>query len=227
MADRSCRGALRSSRCTPHLCFLLALRVRRNVVIASLVSISAMFAIWGLFSWLPSMLAQPVAMGGAGLGNKSNLFLIVMNAGSFCGYLGFGLLADRFSRKSVYLTFLLTAAVAVTFYASTRNLTVLFLAGPIVGFFGAGHVAGFGAITGELFPLNIRATAQGFTYNIGRGVSALAPLAIGHVADMYGFTRAFYFTAGAYVVTAFFVALFPAAPGKPATESELQEVQAA
>ena len=218
---------LSGHRDAPRISALLAPGVRRNVVIASLVSISAMFAIWGLFSWLPSMLAQPVAVGGAGLGNKSNLFLIVMNAGSFCGYLGFGLLADRFSRKSVYLTFLLTAAVAVAFYASTRNLTVLFLAGPIVGFFGAGHVAGFGAITGELFPLNIRATAQGFTYNIGRGVSALAPLAIGHVADLYGFTRAFYFTAGAYVVTAFFVALFPAAPGKPATESELQEVQAA
>jgi MFS family permease len=209
----------------PKLSGLLAPGVGRNVLVASLVSIFAMFAIWGLFSWLPSMLALPVTAGGAGLGNRSNAFIIVMNLGSFCGYLSFGVLADRFSCKGVYLSFLLTAAVAVALYASTRNLYVLFIAGPIVGFFGAGHVAGFGAVTGELFPLKIRATAQGFTYNIGRGVSALAPLAIGRVADIYGFTRAFYFTAGAYVVTAFFVMLFPGKPNQHVTEPDLQAVQ--
>jgi MFS family permease len=214
-------------RPAPRLSALLAPGIRRNVVVASLVSISAMFAIWGLFSWLPSMLAQPVAIGGAGLGNKSNLFIVVMNLGSFCGYLSFGVLADKFPRKRVYLTFLFTAAVAVALYASTRNLYALFLAGPIVGFFGAGHVAGFGAITGELFPLDIRATAQGFTYNIGRGVSALAPLAIGHVADLYGFTRAFYFTAVAYLVTALCVMMFPGKPKQQVlVENEFETIRA-
>jgi MFS family permease len=212
-------------RAAPRLSELLAPGVRRNVVVASLVSISAMFAIWGLFSWLPSMLALPTELGGAGLGNKSNLFIIVMNVGSFCGYLSFGVLADKFSRKRVYISFLLTAAVVVALYASTRNLYALFIAGPVVGFFGAGHVAGFGAVTGELFPLNIRATAQGFTYNIGRGLSALAPLAIGHVADHYGFTRAFYFTAGAYVATALFVMMLPYKPKHKIIESDLQAVQ--
>lgn len=223
---RSARSkVLAGKQAAPKLSSLVAPGIRRNVVVASLVSISAMFAIWGLFSWLPSMLALPVATGGAGLGNRSNLFIIVMNLGSFCGYLSFGVLADKFSRKRVYITFLLTAAVAVALYASTRNLVALFLAGPIVGFFGAGHVAGFGAVTGDLFPVHIRATAQGFTYNIGRGLSALAPYAIGRVADLYGFTHAFYFTAVAYVVTAIFVMMFPGRPRRPVVEGELQAVQ--
>jgi MFS family permease len=216
---------LSGKREVPSLAGLLAPGVRRNVVIASFVSIFAMFAIWGLFSWVPSMLAQPVAVGGAGLGNRSNLFIIVMNLGSFCGYLCFGILADKFSRKSVYLTFLLTAAVAVILYASTHNPTVLFLAGPVVGFFGAGHMAGFGAVTGELFPVDIRATAQGFTYNIGRGISALAPFAIGRVADSFGFTRAFYVTAAAYVATALCVMLFPGREKQRLMEPGLQTAQ--
>jgi MFS family permease len=216
---------LSGKREAPSLAGLLAPGVRRNVVIASFVSIFAMFAIWGLFSWVPSMLAQPVAVGGAGLGNRSNLFIIVMNLGSFCGYLCFGILADKFSRKSVYLTFLLTAAVAVILYASTHNPTVLFLAGPVVGFFGAGHMAGFGAVTGELFPVDIRATAQGFTYNIGRGISALAPFAIGRVADSFGFTRAFYVTAAAYVATALCVMLFPGREKQRLMEPGLQTAQ--
>jgi len=224
---RNARAEVTSGKtAAPRLSGLFAEGVRRNVLIASLVSISAMFAIWGLFSWLPSMLALPISAGGAGLGNKSNLFIIVMNLGSFCGYLSFGMLADKFSRKRVYIAFLLTAAVSVTLYASTRNLYALFLAGPIVGFFGAGHVAGFGAITGELFPLKIRATAQGFTYNIGRGISALAPLAIGHVADVYGFTRAFNLTAVAYVLTALFVLLFPSGPRRQVIDEKFQPVQA-
>jgi MFS family permease len=216
---------LSGKREAPSLAGLLAPGVRRNVVIASFVSTFAMFAIWGLFSWVPSMLAQPVAVGGAGLGNRSNLFIIVMNLGSFCGYLCFGILADKFSRKSVYLTFLLTAAVAVILYASTHNPTVLFLAGPVVGFFGAGHMAGFGAVTGELFPVDIRATAQGFTYNIGRGISALAPFAIGRVADSFGFTRAFYVTAAAYVATALCVMLFPGREKQRLMEPGLQTAQ--
>jgi MFS family permease len=216
---------LSGKREAPRLSGLLAPGVRRNVVIASFVSTFAMFAIWGLFSWVPSMLAQPVAVGGAGLGNRSNLFIIVMNLGSFCGYLCFGILADKFSRKSVYLTFLLTAAVAVILYASTHNPTVLFLAGPVVGFFGAGHMAGFGAVTGELFPVDIRATAQGFTYNIGRGISALAPFAIGRVADSFGFTRAFYVTAAAYVATALCVMLFPGREKQRLMEPGLQTAQ--
>ena len=151
----------------------------------------------------------------------------MLNLGSFCGYLSFGYFADKFTRKSVYVTFLLVSAVAVVLYTSTRNLYVLFLAGPILGFFGAGHVAGFGVVTGELFPQSIRATAQGFTYNIGRGVSALAPLAIGHVADLYGFTKAFYFTAAAYALTALCVTLFPNTSARsPKVADETLAIQA-
>ena len=118
----------------------------------------------------------------------------------------FGTLADRFSRKKIYMTYVAMAAVLVMVYASTRNATALFLIGPAVGFFGAGHFAGYGVLTGALFPTAIRATAQGFSYNIGRGISAIAPFTIGKIVDMYGFTAAFYLTAVFYLLT--FLSLF-------------------
>ncbi len=90
----------------------------------------------------------------------------------------------------------------------------LLLIGPLIGFFGAGHFSGFRIITGELFPTRIRATAQGFTYNIGRGISALAPYTIGKLADMYGFSAAFQVTAVMYLLTGVCVFLLPETRGR-------------
>ena len=42
-----------------------------------------------------------------------------------------------------------------------RNPLVLLALGPFVAFFGTGHFSGFGALTAELYPTTIRATAQG------------------------------------------------------------------
>ena len=49
---------------------------------------------------------------------------------------------------------------------------LLLVLGPFVAFFATGYFSGFGAVTAEIYPTAIRATAQGFTYNIGRLASA-------------------------------------------------------
>jgi MFS family permease len=184
--------------------------IRRSVLVSSLLSVCAMFASWGLFLWIPPLLSLPVERGGAGLGaGQFPLFLFVMHSGSFAGYLAFGALADRFSRKKIYLTYVALAAVLVVIYAGTRNPTALFFIGPFVGFFGAGHFSGYGVLTAGLFPTSVRATAQGFSYNIGRGISAIAPFTVGKMVDMYGFTSAFYLTAVFYVLTFFALLAVP------------------
>jgi hypothetical protein len=53
-----------------------------------------------------------------------------------------------------------------------------------------------------LYPTSIRATAQGFCYNIGRIASAAAPFTVGKLATTQGFAVAFAITGAAYLLGA-------------------------
>jgi hypothetical protein len=44
----------------------------------------------------------------------------------------------------------------------------------------------FGSYFAELFPTHLRPSGAGFCYNVGRGLSAFAPLALGSVAVAFG-----------------------------------------
>ena len=164
--------------------------------LATSVTSCVLFAYWGLFTWIPSYLSSPVSRGGAGMSVvQSSGWIVPMQIGSFFGYTLFGFLADRFGRRPVFLTFVLSAAVLAPIYGQWgRHQTALMLMGPLIGFFGHGYFSVFGAMLAELFPAAIRATAQGLCYNVGRAASALAPFTIG---TALAFTSVFFAVGGA------------------------------
>jgi MFS family permease len=86
-----------------------------------------------------------------------------------------------------------------------------------VAFFGTGFFSGYAAIASELFPGEIRATAMGLSYNIGRGLSAIAPLAVGSIATRFGFSPAFFLLAGAFLAAALLALLLPETRGRQLT----------
>jgi MFS family permease len=177
---------------------------------------ATMFAWWGLFSWLPTFLGRPVAEGGAGLSVvRSSGWIVLMQVGMWCGYVTFGVIADRAGRKRTYVAYLLTAAVLVPIYAHTRAPTLLLVLGPLVAFFGTGYFSGFGGMTAELFPTAVRATAQGLTYNLGRGVSACAPVLVGSLAGSHGLSSALTLTSAAFLLAAALWRWIPETSGRP------------
>ncbi len=187
----------------------------RNTLIATFMNAGTMFAWWGLFTWIPSYLRLPPEEGGAGLTIVgSSVWIIVLTIGQWFGYVTFGFVADAMGRKRAYLIYLLTAAVLVPIYGSTRNPTALLVLGPFLAFFGTGYFSGFGTISAELFPTRIRATAQGLTYNIGRIASAAAPFVVGKLAETYGLGMAFNVTAAGFLFSAALAAFLPETRGK-------------
>lgn len=189
--------------------------LRRNGVIATAMNACTMFGYWGLFTWIPAYLALPVSEGGRGLGlMKTTAWLIVMGVGKWLGYTIFGFSADAFGRRKSYVAYLLIAAILVPIYGLTHTPLWLLVLGPLVAFFGTGYFSGFGAIVSELFPTEIRATAMGTSYNVGRGISALAPLTIGLLAHRFGLGPSFFLLAGAFFLAAMLALALPETKGK-------------
>jgi MFS family permease len=189
--------------------------VRWNGVVATLMNGCTMFGYWGLFTWIPGYLALPAAQGGRGLGVAASLaWVLVMAPGKWLGYILFGFSADAIGRRRSYVSYLVVAAALVPLFGSTRSLAALLVMAPLVGFFGTGYFSGFAAIASELFPTEVRATAMGVSYNLGRGFAALAPVAVGWVAARHSFFAAFLLLAAAFLLGAVLALLLPETKGK-------------
>jgi MFS family permease len=175
----------------------------RLTLLLTLMNAATMFGWWGLNLWVPGYLSLPVDQGGVGLTPETMaMFVVAMQVGMWLGYVTFGFIGDRVGRKRAYIVYVLLASVLLPLYGATRDPRLLLALGPFVAFFGTGYFAGFGAITAEVYPTAVRATAQGFTYNIGRVASAVAPFVVGSLAGTEGFGAAFAVTGSAFLLAA-------------------------
>ena len=187
----------------------------RLTVAVTVMNAFTMFAWWGFNLWLPGYLSLPPAQGGVGLTTGvMSVFVFVMQIGMWFGYVTFGYVSDHVGRKKTYIGYLVTAAVLLFLYVSIRAPLVLLVLGPFVAFFATGYFSGFGAVTAEIYPTAIRATAQGFTYNIGRVVSAAAPWTVGTLAQSHGFGAALTVSSVAFLLAALVWVWIPETKGR-------------
>jgi MFS family permease len=189
--------------------------LRRNGILATAMNACGMFGYWGLFTWIPAYLSLPAEQGGRGLDlMKTTAWLLIMGVGKWLGYTLFGFFADATGRRTAYVTYLLAAAALVPLYGLAASPAWLLVLGPFVAFFGTGFFSGFSAIASELFPTQIRATAMGVSYNVGRGLSAAAPAVVGLLANRFGLGSAFFLQAAAFLVAALLALALPETRGR-------------
>ena len=214
----------RSERKESRIAELFRRPLRRSTVIASTLAALVLIAYWGLFTWLPGFLATPVAKGGAGFTlTKSALWMIVVQLGSFAGYLTFGWFADKIGRRPAFTFFMIAASIVVPLYALAPSTTVLLLVGPLVGFFGSGYFSLFGALLAELYPTSVRATGQGFCYNIGRLASAGGPYVIALLAAQKGLGAGIAINCVFFLLAAVVIWLLPETQGRSLEAAALRE----
>jgi MFS family permease len=194
---------------------LLERGVLRNGILATTMNACSMFGYWGLFTWIPAYLSLPPEKGGRGLSLvTSTAFFLVLCFGKWLGYALFGFFSDTFGRRKPYFLYLLIAAGLVPLYGTSRSAFWLLALGPFVAFFGTGYFSGYAAIASELFPGEIRAAAMGLSYNIGRGIAAVAPFAVGALALKYGIGPAFFLQAAAFLMAALLALALPETRGQ-------------
>ncbi|GEM30955.1 putative metabolite transport protein [Nocardia neocaledoniensis NBRC 108232] len=183
---------------------VLGSSLRRRTLLGTLMAALALFGYWGAMTWLPTYLTTE-----RGLDKGSvALFVTIVNLGMFAGYNGFGFLADRIGRHRTIVITLFGVAATLPIYALTTDLTALLWLGPCFGAFTA-FFGLFGSYLGELFPTRARATGAGFCFNVGRGVSALAPFILAGLAASIGFQGGLVLCAGFFALAAVVALLLP------------------
>lgn len=190
-------------------------RSSRPLLILTAANTFGMFGWWGLFTWIPAYLVLPVTEGGRGFTTFGLTgFLVVLNLlGMLPGYLLFGFVADHFGRRRAFFGYLVAAACAVPLLAAARQPAIILVFACIAAFFGTGFFTGSGIIGSELFPTKVRATALGLSYNVARGLSALAPVTIGALSRRHGLSWAFGASALAFAAAALIAMLLPETRG--------------
>jgi predicted MFS family arabinose efflux permease len=191
--------------------------LRGRLALLTTLCCCLLFGYWGLFTWIPAFLSSPVERGGLGLSIvRTSAWILPMQAGAFFGYILFGFFADRVGRRAALVTFvLITAALVPVYGLFGRSAAVLLIAGPLIGFFGHGYFSSLGVIAAEMFPPGVRNTAQGFSYNVGRALSAAAPATVGALADRHGIGAALALTSVLFAGAAVVSLRIPQAPPPP------------
>jgi putative sialic acid transporter len=215
MSDSSSSAPALASATYARISDLFGGGLLKLTIALTLMNTFTMFGWWGFNLWLPGYLSLPAAAGGMGFTAQVMTSLVVaMQVGSWFGYVTFGFISDAIGRKRAYVFYTLTAAVLIFLYISTRSSMALLVLGPFVSFFGTGYFSGFGAVTAEIYPTSIRATAQGFTYNVGRLASAIAPFAVGSLAQTRGFHTALSLVSVSFVLAAAMWTIIPETKGR-------------
>src|SRR5258708_19322593 len=104
--------------------------------------------------------------------------MLLMQGGAWFGYVTFGFIADRFGDRRTYMVYLIASGVLAYVFGQTSDPAISTILSPFLGFFCTGCFSGFAIIAAALFPTSVRGTALGFTSNLGRIASALAPVTI-------------------------------------------------
>ncbi len=158
---------------------------------------------FGIMTWLPKYLNSSLGLSLTSTG----VWTAVTVIGMMIGISVFGWLADKAGRRPAFWTFQIGAAVMIVIYSQLTDPTALLIGGFFMGMFANGMIGGYGTLIAELFPTEMRGTAQTALYNAGRFIGgASAPVVIPIIAAGNGFPFAIGCVACIYVVA--FIAMF-------------------
>ncbi len=151
-----------------------------KTILCSLLSGGMLGGYYALATWLPTYLKTERGLSVFG----TSSYLAVMILGSLVGYMVGAYAADRIGRRWTYILFAACAFVMALVYMiiPVSNTSMLFLGFPL-GVAMQGMFSGIGATISESYPNSVRATGYAVSYNVGRVIGSLFPLAVGMVSS--------------------------------------------
>ena len=162
---------------------LFSPQYRRSVIVGSLLSTIVLLGTWGAFLWLATYVDK-IAEGTAYAKTAKATVSLWSSCGQVLGGFIGGLLAGWLGNKRSWRLLCVATWVAVmVLFGFTRqfDLRVCLLAF-VAGVFVTSFFGWLPKYLPELFPTRIRASGQGFCYNVGRVLTGFGVLVAGGIA---------------------------------------------
>jgi MFS transporter, SHS family, lactate transporter len=126
--------------------------------------------------WYPTLLNQ--------MQQQPLAFLLLLNAGGLIGSLAFGALSEKWGgRRGAATLGILAGMAAAPVYLFSATSGGLMLGAWLIGFLASGAWGIVPGYLSERFPTEARGVGTGFSYHVGVGIGAFAPLLIGRLSD--------------------------------------------
>ncbi|MFC5337293.1 MFS transporter [Leucobacter denitrificans] len=187
---------------------LFSPRYLRSTIFLWIALFAGLLLVYGLNSWLPSIMRAS----GYELG-PALAFLLVFSLASAVGGLGVGWLSDRYGAKSVLILFYLVGGIACLLMMFPNSMLINLC---LVGLSGIGAISTSLVLTAyitDYYPASIRATATGWALSFARIGAIMGPIVGGWLAALNVGTEWNFITfALVAVVAAIAVALVPNKP---------------
>ncbi len=158
---------------------LFSQKYLRSTLLLWLSFFAIMFCFYFISSWTPALLKE------AGMTMEESINVgMMISLGGAVGSLVYGLIASRWSARSVLMLFTVASSIAiVVFILSSANLAIAMVLGVVVGALINGCISGLYTINPATYDADIRNTGVGWAIGAGRAGSVLAPTVAGILLD--------------------------------------------
>lgn len=187
----------------------------RRTVFLWLLWFGIVYSYYGIFTWLPSILA----LKGFSL-TKSFSYVIVMTLAQVPGYFSAAYFVDLVGRKKTLAIYVLGTAVSAYLFGQGSTAAMILILGSLMSFFNLGAWGILYTYTPELYPTRARATGAGWAAGFGRIGGILAPIIVGRMIGAQMGTQSVFlmFTGVLFLVVLNVLVLGEETKGRPLDE---------
>jgi MFS family permease len=152
---------------------------RTNLIIGSVIFGTMLIGLWAIFSWLPTWIQTMVTIGDAQ--KERGLSMMMLGMGGLTGgFLSGWLMKAVGIRKSMLLCFLVCAVMSFLLLKTNHTFSsIVYVEIVILALFFGASQGVLSVYIPNLFPVNVKGTATGFCFNIGRLFTGTAVLFVG------------------------------------------------
>ncbi|MFR0540958.1 MFS transporter [Lactobacillus delbrueckii] len=172
-------------------------RLALQTLALMLMTIVQIAGYFGLMNWLPSIVQKKQGLSVSG----SSYWMIATIIGMSIGMMVFGTSMDKIGPRWAFGIFLLGSAVVVFAIVNVTSYWAMLLAGALTGFFSNGMFGGYGAVISQLYPTEIRSTANNLIMNTGRAIGGFSSVIIGALMDHYNLYVVMGFLSALYIIS--------------------------